>query len=80
VRGLASVNPAEYWDHKTRKTKKVYRDAPRRTIAILEGHLQEAFGLAGLRFARHEIGLAHVAELERRQKQQALQQAIGALQ
>jgi hypothetical protein len=54
VRTLAPSNAGEYFDHKSGKSKKVYRDAKPKTVAILAGLLRDTFGAAGLIVARLE--------------------------
>jgi hypothetical protein len=54
VRSLALSSAGEYYDHKTGKTKRVYRDAKPKTVTILAGFLQHTFGAAGLIVARLE--------------------------
>jgi hypothetical protein len=51
VRKLAPTSHGSYWDPKTRRAKKVYRDLPPRTAAVLAPQLVEAFGAAGLQLA-----------------------------
>lgn len=54
VRSLAPISMASYYDHKSGKPKRVYRDLTPRTMAILAKLLQETFGVAGLTVARLE--------------------------
>jgi hypothetical protein len=54
VRTLAPSNAGEYYDQKTGKNKRVYRDAKPKTVAILAGLLRETFGAAGLIVAKLE--------------------------
>ncbi|CAH1656700.1 MULTISPECIES: hypothetical protein [unclassified Chelatococcus] len=76
VRGLAEVNAGEWYDHKTGKTKRVYKDLAPKAAVIIGQWLAEAFGGAGI----------HLAKLEERdrQKQQdevnALHEALKGLE
>ncbi|MFJ7566730.1 hypothetical protein ACIQW9_07205 [Herminiimonas sp. NPDC097707] len=75
VRSLAPCNTAEYIDYKTGRTKRVYRDAKPRTIAIVAHVLKETFGVAGLTVSRLER-----SELSKhRQELAALHAALGDL-
>jgi len=75
VRSLAPSNTAEYIDYKTGRTKRVYRDAKPKTIAIVAHVLKETFGVAGLTVSRLER-----SELSKhRQEQAALHAALGDL-
>lgn len=57
VRALSDVNAAgTYFDHKTGKTKRVYRDVLPGTLMALAEPLKAAFGVAGL----------YLAELDKR--------------
>lgn len=59
VRALSDVNAGTYFDHKTGKTKRVYRDVLPGTLMALAEPLKAAFGVAGL----------YLAELDRRNEQ-----------
>lgn len=54
VRGLTDSNAGSYWDDKAKRTKRVYKDIPPRTLAALARLLKETFGVAGLYVARLE--------------------------
>jgi hypothetical protein len=48
VRALSDVNAGTYFDHKTGKTKRVYRDVLPGTLMALAEPLKAAFGVAGV--------------------------------
>lgn len=73
VRGLAPVNAGSYWNHKARRTTKVYKDLPPRVVEALGQQLREAFGLAGFMLAERERAEAAQSEAERRQLAAALE-------
>lgn len=75
VRNLAPCNTAEYIDYKTGRTKRVYRDAKPRTIAIIAHVLKETFGVAGLTVSRLERSELHTL----RNEAVALHAALGDL-
>lgn len=54
VRGLTDSNAGSYWDDKAKRTKRVYKDLPPRTLAALARHLKATFGVAGIYVARLE--------------------------
>lgn len=54
VRGLSPLNAGSYWDAKEKRSRKVYRDLPPRTVEALAGIISEAFGVAGIMLARKE--------------------------
>jgi hypothetical protein len=60
IRSLDSVAVGTSYDHKLGKVKKVYRDMKPKTVEVLAGIFQQAFGVAGLT----------VAKLEAKQRQQ----------
>jgi hypothetical protein len=76
VRGLTLTNAAEYHDHKSRKTKLVYRDPKPKTTARLAALLNATFGSAGIAVARLEQREAETAAGEKA----ALHSALGALE
>jgi hypothetical protein len=68
VRGLTEVNAGEWYDHKTGKTKRAYRDLSPRTTAIMADLLVQTFGAPGVMLAKREAedlakGAQQVAEL-----------------
>lgn len=72
VRGLADTNAGTYWNHRTQKVHRVYRDVPPRTVHVLAGHLREAFGDAGVRLAHLDEFRREAAEEEQRHLRQSL--------
>jgi hypothetical protein len=76
VRGLAPTSMGSYWDHRTRKTKRVYRDMPPRVVLALAEQLKGAFGVAGIQLADLEHQQVNREAAER----QRLADAIGAMQ
>jgi hypothetical protein len=54
VRALANVNAGEFYDHRTNKTRRVYRELPPKAVAVIGHWLVQAFGAAGVRIARLE--------------------------
>jgi len=54
VRALANVNAGEFYDHRTNKTRRVYRELPSKAVAMIGYWLVQAFGAAGVRIARME--------------------------
>ena len=75
VRGLTTTNAGNYWDPKTRKTKRVYKDLPPRVVEVLAGHLKAAFGAGGIQLAAFESQQVAAAAVVRRR----LCEAMGAL-
>lgn len=61
TRALTETNAGTYWDGKTKRVKRVYRDVSPRTLAVMAHYLKAAFGPAGL----------YVARLEQQEQQQA---------
>ena len=61
ARALTETNAGTYWDDKTKRVKRVYRDVSPRTLAVMAQHLKTAFGVAGL----------YVARLEQQEQEQA---------
>lgn len=54
VRSLTDVNAGEYYNPKTGKQKRVYRDVSPKTAEVLGAMLVEVFGVVGLQFAKLE--------------------------
>lgn len=54
VRSLSDMNVGSYYQHTSRKTKRVYRDLSPRTTRALAGYLTDTFGRAGLYIASLE--------------------------
>lgn len=75
VRGLAAVNAYSYRDHRTSKTRHVYRDMPPRVTVVLASWLKEAFGFAGL--ALEDPAMRR--EQAERNERQRIAEAIAAL-
>jgi hypothetical protein len=68
IRGLTEVNAGEWYNHKTGKTKRAYRDLSPRTTAIMAGLLVQTFGAPGVMLAKREAddlakGAQQVVEL-----------------
>ena len=68
IRGLTEVNAGEWYDHRTGKTKRAYRDLSPRTTAIMADLLVQTFGAPGVMLAKREAqdlakGKQQVAEL-----------------
>ncbi|MTK63866.1 MAG: hypothetical protein F8N15_04915 [Methanobacterium sp.] len=55
VRGLAEVNAGEWYDHRSGRTKRVYRDLSPRTTLVMAEMLGDVFGCVGLTIARKEV-------------------------
>jgi hypothetical protein len=76
VRGLTEVNAGEWFDHKTGKTKRAYKDLSPRTTAIMADLLVRTFGAPGVMLAKREAeDLARGA-----QQVKELGDAVGAMQ
>lgn len=75
VRGLTSVHAGTYWNHKTQRQSRTYRDVPPRTAEALARLLKPAFGAAGVQLALLEREGKDGAEQERKR----LEDAIAAL-
>ena len=75
VRGLSTLNAGSYWDGKSSRNRRVYRDLPPRTAVTLAEALKEAFGLAGVMLAGKERQEAALAK----QDHQRLAKALDAL-
>ena len=52
VRALAPISQGTYWDEKTGKVKKVFRDHTPRTLEQIGVWLQQLFGPVGVHFER----------------------------
>lgn len=75
VRALADVNVGTWFDHKTGKVKRVYRDLPPKTTLAMGKMLAETFGLAGMLLARRE----EEDQNRRREEAEALALAVRDL-
>lgn len=75
VRRLAPMSVGSYWNHKTQKVHKVYKDPAPRKVSFLADYLIAAFGLAGAQMAELELNTEDRAAVAR----QRLVDAIGAL-
>jgi len=64
-RGLTTVNAGEYYDHETRKVKRVYREMPPRATEVFAGIIVGTFGGAALALARR------VSQAQEEKQQQA---------
>ena len=80
VRGLSLTNAGSYWDHKTQKTKRVYRDPAPKAVEVFAGWLTEAFGAPGLQLADLLARSTVEAEAAREAERKRLAEAIGSLQ
>lgn len=76
LRALADVNAGTWFDHKTGKVKRVYRDLPAGTTVLLGAMLAETFGVAGLLLARRETEDAE----KRRRENEELARAVQELE
>lgn len=76
VRNLAPTSIATYYDDKTDKAKRVYRDLKPKTMHILAKIFQETFGVAGLTVAR----LEQQENDQKRAERESLHAALDALQ
>ncbi len=72
VRGLVATNAGQYWDPKTRRTKRTYRDQPPRVVEFMASELVAAFGGAGMQLADLEKLKANRAQEEQRRLADAL--------
>lgn len=75
VRGLAATNAGHYWDPKTRRTKRTYRDQPPRVVEAMASELVAAFGGAGMQLA----DLERQRVIKAQEEQHRLADALGAL-
>lgn len=75
VRSLADTSTGSYYNDKTKRVHRVYRDLPPRTVRAIAGHLKQAFGSAGIQVAELERSRATRAAEDRQQ----LTDAIAAL-
>lgn len=73
VRGLTTSNVGTYWDHETRKVKKVYVDTPPRTVVIVADELKRVFGATGIAVARLERLVADQVDPEPKRLARALE-------
>ncbi len=73
MRGLSPSNAGTYWDAKTKRNRKVYKDLPPRVVEALAEALIDAFGVAGLMLARKE-------EAERQQADETAKRLTSALE
>ena len=65
VRALTDVNQGTWYDHKSQRVKRAYRDAPPKTTAHIGELLAEVFGAAGLQIARLEQAQAEQQKANR---------------
>lgn len=73
VRGLTELNAGSWYNHRTGKTHKAYRELPPRAVVVFGRWVADALGGVGL----------HLARLERQQEEARQQQAnslAGALE
>ena len=75
LRALADVNVGTWFDHKTGKVRRVYRDLPPKTTLAMGKTLTETFGLPGLLLARRESE----DQDRKREEAEALAQAVRDL-
>ena len=54
VRGLSEVNAGTWYDHGSRRVRRVYRDLRPKSTRALAGYLVDSFGRAGLYIAKQE--------------------------
>lgn len=73
VRGLSETNVGTWYDHQTRKVKRVYRDLPRIVSLLLGRWVLAAFGSLGLWIHGRETALAERRQLEAVAHRRALQ-------
>lgn len=76
VRGLTDSNAGTYWDAKSGKAKRVYKDLTPKAMEYLAAQLAATFGGAGVFIAGLERSEADKARAD----QQALSKALGELQ
>lgn len=74
VRGLTDLNCGTWFDHRTGRTKRAYRDLPPKATRVVGTWLVETFGAAGLVLARHEKRLATKEMEEKRKLNAALEE------
>lgn len=75
VRGLVDTNAGTYWDHKSGRVKRVYRDLPPRVAQVMADELVAAFGGPGVQLA----DLEKHQENTKRDEQRKLADALGSL-
>lgn len=75
VLALTVANAATYWDSKTKRVKRVYRDMPPRVIPYLVGLVRAAFGELALLVVRRE----REREREQQEKARAMREAAEEL-
>lgn len=75
VRGLSDVNAGTYFDHRSSRTRRVYRDLTPRATAILAQWLVQAFGAAGIRVA----GLERTEQERSLSERRAFEKAISEI-
>lgn len=73
VRGLAESSVGSYWDPKTQRSKKVYRDIPPRVMQVMAQPLKAAFGAPGMALAAKEREDVQKANDERQRLANALE-------
>jgi hypothetical protein len=75
IRGLSDVNAGEWYDSKTNKTRRVYRELPPRVVQVLAGRVVPVLGGVGTKLAALER-----ADHDARQRQiVSFQQAVKDL-
>ena len=75
VRGLSEVNAGTWYDHGSRRVRRVYRDLRPKATRALAGYLVNTFGRAGLYIAKQECARLD----EQRNAKQQLDNALGKL-
>ena len=76
VRALGNVSAGSYYDHRTDKVRRVYRELTPRAVLALGAWITEALGGPGLRLARMDVQ----TEERKREERQALYQALEVMQ
>lgn len=74
VRGLSEVNAGTWFDHRTGKVKRVYRDLPVKTTLLFAQRLVEAFGGVGVRMVHLEQERLSVSQEMARTYREAMEE------
>jgi hypothetical protein len=72
VRGLAPSSSGSFWNQRTQRVHRVYKDVPPKTVQAIAHHLRGAFASAGLQLARIDRTQPDAAAEERKRLQDAL--------
>ncbi|WP_245500971.1 hypothetical protein [Lichenibacterium minor] len=80
LRGLTEANAGTWFDHKTGRTKRVYRELPPQAAGVMGEWIAKAFGAVGLFLARMDREQREAAALKADADRVKMAEALEALQ